>query len=357
MSSGPGVSPQRNQGYDLLRIVAILGVVAIHTFGPTAANQEIEGTPTWWIARTLAIGSIFSVPVFVMLSGALNLTERAHADGPRAFYARRARRVLPALVAWNFIYLVLIRMVLFREHLSGGQIVVALVTSTVYPHLYFLWLIVGIYLVSPILRAFLAGGGARRAAWLAASLLGFTLIVFMVPRLPWLSGAVPPLQLGALTFWLAYVGYFVTGYALSVCTAPRRWVRLSVVGLVVLGAGTVVQSAFPDRFPLLAAVSPVEHLGMIVAVYSIAVFVVGVRWLARADLSPRLARLVVELSDASFGVFLVHLIVLLLPYHFLEGFHAHRSLPEALLAYAVIVIVSFTVVIVARKTAFVKMIV
>ena len=228
------------------------------------------------------------------------------------------------------------------------------INSSVYPHLYFLWLIAGVYLVSPILRAFVAGGGAKRASILAASLLGFTLLVFMLPRLSTSAGAMPPIQLGALTFWLGYVGYYVTGYALSVSSISRTWVKAALVGVIVFGAWTVVQSAYPDRFTLLAAVSPVEHLGVIVAFFSIAVFVLGLRVLPRIHMAPRLARLVVTLSEASFGVYLVHLIVLLVPYHYLHGFHDHRSIPEALLAYVVIVVGSFSLVIVARRIPFVR---
>lgn len=339
-----------------MRVAAIGGVLAIHLFGPTAANSDIAGSSDYWIARILAIGSIWSVPVFVMLSGALTLSERAHRDGAGPFYLRRARRIIPALVFWTFVYLVVIRMFVLDEAMSGWMIVTLLVDTTVYPHLYFLWLIVGLYLAAPVLRAFLTAGGVRRAVVLAVCTLGATLGVFMLPGLLALGGVERPVVLNALTFWLAYVGYFVAGYALSVMTIGRRWVIVAAVAIPFLAALTIAQTAYPEAFHLLWAVSPAEHLGTIVAVLSICMLTVGVRLLGRVPLGPQAARFVTTLSEASFGVFLIHLVVLLVPYELLPGFHTQTSVVEAMLAYVIVFVVSFAISIGARKVPGLRMV-
>jgi surface polysaccharide O-acyltransferase-like enzyme len=346
----------RRQGYDLLRIISICGVVAIHTFGRIAINPDIQGSATSWAARFLSTGFVWVVPVFVMLSGALSLTERAHQEGPRTFYAKRAKRIIPALIAWNFIYLVLIRMLLLDQHLSGWQIVTALFDTSVYPQLYFLWLIAGLYAVAPLLAAFIGGGGLRRALVLAGTTLGATLIVMMTPGVLALGHVSRPIQLDALTFWLAYVGYFISGYALSRLTPTVKWVVATCIGVVVLGVGTVLEGAYQSHLAVLWAFSPVDYLGTIVALLSICVFVAGTYLLDRLRLGQRLGRLVVTLSDASFGVFLVHLVILLIPYDLLTGFQAQRSLGEAILAYAFILVVSFLVSMGAKRVPGIRLI-
>lgn len=135
--------PARIQGYHTLRINSVCGVVAIHTFGPSTADIELRGSAYWWIALVMSAGAIWTVPVFVMLSGALSLTTRAHAHGAAGFYAQRARRIIPAIVAWNLVYLVGMRMFVLHQQLSLHSIVQLLLNATVYPHLYFLWLISG----------------------------------------------------------------------------------------------------------------------------------------------------------------------------------------------------------------------
>ena len=349
MTADVAAAPARKWGYDLLRIASICGVVAIHTFGAIAANQDIRGSAPWVATQFLSAGFIWAVPVFVMLSGALSLTERAHSAGPARFLAKRATRILPAILAWTFIYLVLIRMLLLQQRIPLRDVLAELVDARVYPHLYFLWLIAGLYLVAPVIAAFLHRGGRRRATVLAAAALGTTLLVFMVPGVLGLLGIPRPIQLGALTFWIAYVGYFVAGYALSLYRAKGPALALAAVGIVVFGGLTLVEAAWPQQLMVLRAFVTPEYLGVAVAGLAVCVFIVGTTLLDRIRIGERLARFVLLLSEASFGVFLIHLIVLLIPYELLPGFRDNTSLFQAAVAYVFIIVVSFAASIGARR--------
>jgi surface polysaccharide O-acyltransferase-like enzyme len=353
MSNAAPLPDERRLSYDLLRILSVCGVVAIHTFGPTAANHDLEGTPSEFVARLMSTGFIWAVPVFVMLSGVLTLGERPHRDGVRSFYLRRARRILPALLVWNFVYLVLIRLLLLHEPLSGWQIVTEIVDARIYPHLYFLWLILGLYAVAPVLAAFLARLGARGTLWFASAILGVTVIVFMIPPVLSRVGVDREITLGALTFWLAYVGFFVMGSALG--QRAFGWIPRAVaaaVGLAAL-AFVVAQALVPERFGALSAISRPDYHGLAIAILAIAVFVAS-GFLDALHAGERLRRVILALSEASFGVFLVHFVVLLLPYELLPGFHESRSVPQAFLAYLVILVVSFAISLFARRIPVVR---
>jgi surface polysaccharide O-acyltransferase-like enzyme len=348
-NADPEARPSRRIGYDLLRIISICGVIAIHTFGPIAANPDLRGQASWLAALVLSNGFIWAVPVFVMLAGALSLKERAHAEGPASFLLRRMKRILPALIAWTFIYLVIIRMVVLREPISVADAAIEIFDARVYPHLYFLWLIAGLYLVAPVLAAFLHAGGRRRAAVTGAIALGTTLLIFMVPAVLALKGISRPVQLGALTIWLAYVGYFVVGYALSLFRVSRAWLVVAGAGILVFGAITLAETAWPERLTVLRAVALPEYLGLIVAALSLCVFVVGVTLLDHVRVGERGMRLIVTLSEASFGVYLVHLVLMLVPYNLLAGYHARTSLLEGVFAYVFVIVVSFAISIGARR--------
>lgn len=346
--------PNRNSGYDVLRIVSICGVVAIHTFGAMVLHDSITWSAGWWLALVLSAGFVWAVPVFVMLSGALNLAPRAHRDGPGRFYARRAKRILPALIAWNLIYLVGIRMLVLGQTFSKRDLVATIVDADVYPQLYFLWLILGLFLIAPVIAAFLNAGGARRALIMAAASLGFTMVVFMVPGIMAWLGVPRPIPLGALTMWLPYVGYFIAGYALSIVVIPRFWLAVMAIVGVLLVAGAILQRAFVEHLALLQAITPVGYLGAGVAASAICVFAVGTKVFERAVVSDRAKRFTATVSDASFGVFLVHLVVLLAVYKLYPAFSGGTSFFASAVSYVIVLVVSFAISIGARRVPWLR---
>ena len=87
---------------DVLRLVAILMVIAIHCTDPFNASPESRANPefNFW-------GSVYgsmlraSVPLFVMMTGFLLLPVRQEAS---AFYKKRIPRVLWPFLIWSVIY-------------------------------------------------------------------------------------------------------------------------------------------------------------------------------------------------------------------------------------------------------------
>ncbi|MFF1634968.1 acyltransferase [Leifsonia sp. NPDC058248] len=341
----------RSVSLDVLRVVAILGVIAIHVFGGIVGNQAIRGSGTWWAATAVDIGNVWVIPVFVMVSGALLLGPRAQSAGPAAFYRKRLIRLGPAFIAWQLFYLIVVRLLLSHQHLSLVQLLGLVAAGTAYTHLYFLWLIVGLYLIAPVLAAFLNQGGQRRAFVFAGSVLAFTVSVVALSGLSAYFGAPNPIVLNALTQWMPYVGYFLAGWALRNVALSWKWTLLAAVITAALLVETVWQYGSLSRPALLQAVSPAGYIGAIVAVASIGVFVVGQSIFARVTLRGRSARMLAELSDAAFGVFLVHFFFLVLAVTLFPALLValDNHLLVAFATWAGIAVVSFAVSLGARR--------
>ncbi|WP_164233530.1 acyltransferase [Microbacterium hydrocarbonoxydans] len=347
-------TPRRHRGLDVLRVVAIVGVVSIHTFGALRTSPEIQGTASWWVAVALNAGFIWAVPVFVMISGALLLGERPHRHGPMDFYRRRLMRLAPAFVFWQVFYLIVVRQWLSGLHEGPGAIAALLLRGEPYTHLYFLWLIVGLYIVSPVLRAFMSGGGRRRAVMLAAGALLITVLTYSSAALLTWAGHPTRLTLLALTQWVPYVGYFVAGYAL-------RDVRLkgaalaACAGVVILAlAWTVFQAGAVPPGSFVSAALSQSYLGPVTVVLAIALFV-GVNSVFRSEASAGHARILVTLSDATFGVYLVHFVLLILV-RSLPWFStaATTSVATGTLVWVIVVVLSFAIVIPLRRVPFIR---
>jgi len=191
---------------DNLRIAAIVAVVALHA----CAWPEVDGSRPALIAN--AIRSLLSVcvPLFVMISGALTIGPSTTLDSR---LPRRARGLLVLLVFWGLVYIGYAHCVHKAYNIKG---VVASFVLSVTPgsfHLWFLYLIVGLYLVTPAISFLFPQYSPR--AWFAFCLgmaacffqvgvgpteaaRGFSLVHLDSP-LPW------------LTVWVPFVPYFIMG--------------------------------------------------------------------------------------------------------------------------------------------------
>lgn len=147
---------------DVPRIVSVVGVVAIHVFGNMVGNDAVRGSARWWAAVVVDLGFVWVVPVVVMISGASILEPRQFATGPADFYRRRLLRLGPAFVFWPLFYVFVVNSVMAGEVADAKGSLLGAIDGRSYTYLYFLWLIVGLYIVAPVLAAFLQGGGRRR---------------------------------------------------------------------------------------------------------------------------------------------------------------------------------------------------
>lgn len=338
----------RNHGLDLLRILSISGVVAIHVFG-LRVGAEPKGDRSWWIATILDIGFIWVVPVFIMISGALLLGSQQLISNSSGFYRKRALRIIPALIAWNVIYLVGVRIWMRGEELSTSRILQLLYDSSVFTQLYFLWIVVGLYAVAPVLAAFIRPGGNRRAAVLAGVLVSTSVLAYMLPGVLAHFNVSRPVSLNFLTMWIPYVGYFVAGYALRNLRLRGFPLAFATIAVVAMAAFTIWHYGNRGVFPRIDMLVNENYFGVVVAALSLGVFVVALSLAEGLQLPRWAASAAVSLSNASFGVFLVHFVVLESIRLNFEAVSSEHSLPALALTYLVTLVVSFTVSLAALR--------
>lgn len=347
---------RREPSLDVLRIAAVMGVVAIHVFAAIVTNDAVRGGGTWWVAVAVDLGFIWVVPAFVMVSGALILDPRMQDAGPATFYRTRALRLGPAIVFWPIFYFLVVRILLSAHDLGIGEVVALLLEGRPYTHLYFLWLIAGLYVVAPVLAAFLSQGGRRRALVFAGVVLAASVLAYTAAGLLELAGRPRPIALTALTQWLPYVGYFLAGWALKDVVLGRRGTALaSIVGVGCL-AEVVVQYGLAPAWPVLQALAPVGYLSPFAAVATLCVFLVVRSTLATWVPRERTGGLLRTVSDAAFGVFLVHFAVIVA---LRSAFPAWAAAAESTLwgaaaLWAAVVVVSFALTLAARRIPFVR---
>jgi len=318
------------------------------------ANPAVRGSRSWWGAVAVDIGFIWVVPVFVMISGALILEPRQYARGTSDFYRRRLLRLAPALVFWSLFYFLVVRTWMSGAPITWDSIAGFLLDGRPYTHLYFLWLIIGLYAVAPVLSAFLRDGGARRAVIFAAIVLGATVFTGSSSAIMSALGQPRPLTLLALTQWLPYAGYFLAGWALR-GKVLRGW-RLAALMTVTAAAIVVciVQYGSSPRNAFIDALAPVGYYGPLVALASLGVFVCANSVLSEWRPQPRAALILRELSDSAFGVFLLHF-VMIIAVRMIPAFAtAQESLLFSFIEWFIVVLISFIIVLALRRVPYLR---
>lgn len=355
---------------DVLRIAAILGVVLVHVVG-----GGVEAGTVGIGVTALDMAASAAVPVFLMMTGALNLHPAAHRHGPGTFWRRRAVRVVPALVVWSVVYMLLIDP-LAGADISPGIALDEIITGKTAVHLYFLWAVLGLYALAPVIAAFLHQHGAhevRRAWWMGILACGWTALAFAVPFLtagPTERGPLDglsahrPIEAGALTFGLAFAGFFVIGRAAVVAPPGRRtgtWLlALSPLCVVALTAVYEADRGGAGAGPGSAADAWIAVLGSgytspLVMVYSIALFAGMTALALRWRVGPRAQHVLRTLGDATFGVFLAHFAILVLLRQ-LPWMGDGDELGQMAVAYVVVVPVSFAISLLAQRIPAVRLV-
>jgi len=287
---------------DLARVVAIAAVVMVHEAGKGvgARGPHDPATPGWWAAVVLDAASRWCVPVFLMVSGALLLDPR-RTDPPGVFYRRRAARIGVPLVVWTAGYLVFGHVYLGRP-IGIRDVARAVGSGSPFMHLYYLYVIAGLYLLAPFLRETMRAVDRRARIGLGSVLL----VIGMADQsLMTFVGIGEP---NAATRFVPYLGYFVAGRLLrEVPPRPgsaRRAAVVAAASIAVTVAGGGLAAADGRGWGPYGEYA-IGYLAPNVVVMSLAVFrllhALGTRphgWRP----GPRTARL----AELTFGVYLVH---------------------------------------------------
>ncbi len=311
----------RTRWMDASRVLAIGAVVLIHVLAPTVEGRGMRiGEAGWWLANLLNSASRWSVPVFLMISGALAL-DPARVSRPRSFYRKRWQRIGIPLVFWTAVYLLFRRLVL-NPGLTPGQAASDIARGAPFLQLYFLYVLAGLVLITPFLKVF-----TRHATWRMQ--LGFGVVLLglgLVDQVTSYLGGIGEPNLA--TRFLPFVGYYVLGWVLRDVLLTTRGIAWSASLFVLSVAVTALLAAVAD----FGAVGRYAYgfLSPTVVVMSITAFLLlHLAFREQNGWSDRWLRPVAPLA---FGVFLVHGALV-------YGFRTVIGVPNTLLGVAVSAVV------------------
>jgi surface polysaccharide O-acyltransferase-like enzyme len=299
---------------DNIRVAATLAVIIVHVATPPVFTQYdphgISNT-NWWIGNIYDSFCRFCVPVFVMLTGALLIPQRTTL---REFLNKRLKRILTPFIFWSLIYLLFNFGLMFRDKGSAALTdllpwVVTQLTHGVAPHLWYVYMILGIYLFIPIIQPWLITASNKAILFF----LGFWILTIIIGQKNIIS-TVYPLD---FRYFSGYLGYLVLGYFISARMSVHTKTRYIAIGVFLLGFlatlwgtyfNTYASGQFSHRF--------YEYLTINVFLESASLFVIFSSYNPIGHETGIFIKARTIVNKYGYGIYLAHLLVLSLMTHF-----------------------------------------
>lgn len=289
---------ERVISFDVMRIVAAFMVVFQHIGGqnwpPSFPSSE------WELRNAYVSLAQWSVPIFILISGALFLNPNKQLV-IKQLYKKNILRIVYSFLFWSAIYVVCI------EGFKSGPIVAFVSILKGPPHFWFLKVMVGLYILIPVLKTIVADRKILDYVMVVLLITSFVipsafdhLGLFDEQRMLIWRGLYDDFGLPALGF----VCYFILGHYLNT-TSFTKGVKYSVYSLAVLTfvCGAYFTSAYSHYIGRTEGFFYDDlHPFMLIQTAAIFIFIKD----HCTDYSARTRRMIINLSNCSFGIYLVH---------------------------------------------------
>jgi len=323
---------------DYLRCLGVVGVLSIHVTAPFYNRYSEIDNSIWWIANILNTSGRISVPLFVMISGAVLLGQDYTTMG---FYKKRFLRLFIPITFWSILYL------LFRI-LNGAGLKVILwmaVEGMSYYHMWYLSMYLCLMAFTPFINNFTIGKPLNDKDIFILSIL-FLILYSM----NWASSFIKYTE-GVSIYWFKifpiYICYFIMGYYIS----AGRFV-LKINKIMIKSAIFIILLAVPylnylscEKLGIVKDYFIMNNYGPLVLILTILLFLLFYKY---SNIFVE-NRFIISLSDSSFGIYLVHPLLL---YYIrkIMSIHFNNNIYTIPIMIVLLFIMSFSLMYLIRKS-------
>lgn len=337
---------ERNLSLDILRVIAIFLVLWQHSnecyYIGDGGSLVKDVIPTVGIIDSYAR---VCIGLFVMISGYLLLPNKLPTG---QFFRRRFTRVLFPWIFWCIVF------AFYLVAKNGGGIMQILTHIAHIPvnfgtevgHLWYVYMLLGLYLIVPIITPWLRSCSKRELQFYLAIWGITTLLPYLHEVWPEMWGECYWNPTPMLYYFTGFAGYLVLGYYIKAYGPLNKllsWV-LVIVGFV--ATVLIFCTAAPYADSVAQAELPWNFCTLNVVMMSLGTFSLVSRLHITAK--GKIQRLVVNASVCSYAVYLCHIIVLNYMHTLIDALTIPVSAKIALIAISTFFITWFIVYLLAK---------
>lgn len=288
---------------DILRLLAMLAVIWVHVGGMESSSLPTSDPDCQWLIFLKSIMT-WQIPVYVMISGRFFLDPNRQMPFSKILHA--IGRLILAFVVWNAVYQI---WYIARNAYPGLNWKGIASQALIGPyHFWYLYMIIGLYMISPFLRKITENKALSE--YFICLFLIFMLLTKYGTKLPLIGPTLDSmLNSMSMNFVLGYSGYYVLGYYLHRYPLSGKWehtLYICASVLLLLGAASntvcsVQEGAYTERFT--------GYTNPNTIIVASAIYTLFTKRIRKVKFSNYTTRLISKLSEYSFGVYLIHALI------------------------------------------------
>lgn len=348
---------------DLMRIVAAFAVVVLHTAAGEWSYTSVNDL-NWHISNIFDSMVRWCVPVFVMLSGMFFLNPEKEITTAKIF-KKYILRIVIALIFWGLFYNLTLYIFLdsnTKVDYTGRfwfvsyapyylRMFIYGLEQTVFDqgwyHLWYLYMIIGLYILTPLYRVFVKYATHKDLIYLLCIFAFFGLCITMYNSTITIIN--PNLKTNfVFTILVNYSGYYFAGYYFSKYEISKNVKKIIYISgglsLIFTIVGTSYLS-YKTGNPTQVLYGNLLPTTMFEA-YTVFIFI---KSLSSKIQSPKIKKIISSISATTFGIYLLHPFILKCFYEI--GINTHFITPFLTIPIVSIsaFIISFCVIFLIRK--------
>ena len=335
---------------DMMRIFATFTVIVLH-----ASAQHWLDVPTnsyeWQVFNIYNSFVRFNVQLFVLISGALFL-DSAYKTSIKKLYQKNILRLLTAYIAWSFIYAILTYFYSGLNYSTSQAIVYIIKTAmNSHYHLWFVPMIIGVYMMVPILRPITEHKDSKKICeyflilFLIFGIFKPSIFAFNFPYKAQLSYLSNIINVSAAAGWL---GYLILGYYLRKYDMKKLYRNILYITTIIAYIFTAAASSYLSVKTGSATSFFTFSFSLSSFLSTAACFVFFRYEVSKIKLSEKSIKIIGRISKNMFGLYLIHALVLRLLLNFglsALSFNAALSVPVVslvtfILSYIIVELIS-----------------
>lgn len=276
---------ERNYNYDIMRVLACIMIICMHAPMPNLnANGIILSTISYFTAPGLCL--------FFVISGSLLLPIKTDTT---TFLKKRLGKVIMPTLVFTFLYIIL-------NCINGEQQnilkTICSIPFSAQGHgvLWFMYTLIGLYLVAPIISKWLDSASKREVELY----LLLWVITLCFPILKLFVG-INEGNTGVLYYFSGYIGYFILGYYLKKYPESISLKKLIIPDIIAI----IAPIAFKVMHIEIDFYSMFWYLSIFVALLCTTIYVLISKIKIKKE-----GGIVELISNLSFGIYLIHIAVM-----------------------------------------------